>query len=166
MAKESYILTQDFKSPYVRATGNGRNPQMINAKQFRKGEIIVGEMKHANNKPAFVLVNGALVVPLQVLKKVVTQDVTSAADGSAPKETKAPITLASTAPKIKYIDAIVGGIILGVGGVYLAEKQGWIKEPDNKNKIYGAIIGALAGVYIVYRYKAAQAEKPKKKIEE
>jgi len=166
MALESYIFTQAYSAPYVIATGNGRNPQSIKAKRFQKNEIIQGELKHANNKPAFILVAGKLVVPLEVVKKVVAEDVKSAADGSEPKEVKKPMTLANTAPKIKYIDAIVGGIILGVGGVYLAEKQGWIKVPDNKNKIYGAIIGALAGVYIVYRYKASQAEKPKKKTEE
>ena len=166
MAIESYIFTQAFSSPYVTATGNGRNPQAIKAKRFQKGEIVKGELKHANNKPAFILVGGCLVVPLDVVKKVVAEDIQSNADGAESKEVKKPITLANTAPKIKYIDAIVGGIIVGVGSVYLAEKQGWIKVPDNKHKIYGAIIGALAGVYIVYRYKASQAEKPKKKIEE
>lgn len=166
MALESYIFTQAFSAPYVIATGNGRNPQAVKAKRFQKNEIVQGELKHSQNKPAFILVGGRLVVPLEVVKKVVAEDIKSSADGSAPKEPKKPITLANTAPKIKYIDAVVFGAILGVAGVYLAEKQGWIQVPEKKNKIYGAIIGAAAGVYLVYRYKVSQAEKPKPKTDE
>ena len=77
MALKSYILTKDFKSPYVTSTGLPHNPQAIRFKQFKKGEVITGEMKHANNKPAFVLVNGVCVVPLEVIKELVTKEIVS-----------------------------------------------------------------------------------------
>ena len=34
-----------------------------------------------------------------------------------------------------------------VVGVYVAEKQGWIAEPDKKYKLYGALIGAAGAAY-------------------
>jgi hypothetical protein len=53
------------------------------------------------------------------------------------------------------------GAIVGVVGVYIAEKQGWIAEPDKKYKLYGALIGAAGAAYIVYRTNNA---KPKVQI--
>jgi hypothetical protein len=171
MALKSYILTQDFKSPYVRVTGRPEKPQQICFKNFKKGEVINGELKHDNNKPAFVLVKGTLAVPLSVIKELVTKDVvnpvdetvTSSAEGAPKKEgdavkkdgkeTSGKITIASATSKVKYIDAIVIGGIVGFAGVYLAEKQNWITSVDNKNKVYGAVGGALAALYVVYRIK-------------
>ena len=153
MALKSYIVTQDFKSPIVRVTGLPHRPQEIRMKRFRKGEIIKGELKHANNKPAFILVGGAAVVPLSVVKELVTKEVVSDASG----ETKQPENKMKIEPiknpRMKYLDGIVLGAIVGVGGAYLAEKQGWIAMPDKKNKIYGALIGAGVGLYLVYRFK-------------
>ena len=101
MALKSYILTKDFKSPYVTATGLPHNPSAIKFKQFRRGEVVNGEMKHANNKPAFVLVNGVLVVPLDVVKELVTKDVVSHADGKGSIKEKTPpkLTTNKTAKK-------------------------------------------------------------------
>ena len=53
----------------------------------------------------------------------------------------------------KYIDGILIGAVVGLGGVILAEKQGWIVNVDKKNKIYGAIAGAILGGYYIYRFK-------------
>ena len=53
------------------------------------------------------------------------------------------------------------GAILGVAGVFIAEKQGWIAEPDKKYKLYGAIGGAIVGYYFMYRKKT---QKPKLKL--
>ena len=53
----------------------------------------------------------------------------------------------------KYIDGILIGAVVGLGGVILAEKQGWITNIDKKNKIYGAIAGAVLGTYYIYRFQ-------------
>lgn len=160
MAQKSYIITNDFKAPYVQITGIPHNPQVIKMKKFRKGDIIKGELKHANNKPAFILVNGVIVVPLDVVKELVTKAVVSNADGQDSKSDKSKIKTISvpTNPKVKYGDAIIIGAILGVAGAFVAEKQGWIAEPDKKNKLYGAAIGALAASYIVYRTNNAKSK--------
>ena len=158
MALKSYQLTQNFRSPYVVATGLPHKPQQIRFKTFKKGDVIKGELKHANNEPAFVLVAGTLVVPVGMIKEVVTKEISSNAEGdkkeetteTKPKENK--IVVKKTA-NIKYIDALLIGAVVGVGGVYIAEKQNWITSLDNKNKIYGAVGGALLGLYIVYRMK-------------
>jgi len=158
MAQKSYIITHDFKAPYVQITGIPHNPQAIKMKKFSKGDIIRGELKHANNKPAFILVNGVCVVPLDVVKELVTKEVVSGADGNSSKESKSKSKVISipTNPKVRYADAIIIGAIIGAAGAYLAEKQGWISEPDKKNKLYGAGIGALTAAYIVYRTNNAK----------
>jgi len=161
MALKSYIVIADIKTPYVQGTGVPHRPQEVRFKLIRKGEIIKGELKHANNKPAFVLVNGTLVVPLSAVKELVTKDITSNADGT-PTDDKKPMKLPSI-NKIKYIDALIVGALLGVGGAYLSEKQGWLGEPDKKNKLYGALIGGAVALYGLYRYKAYLKDKPKDK---
>lgn len=157
MALESYILTTNVTTPIVRATGIPHKPQAIDMKRLRKGDIIKGELKHANNKPAFVLVDGVMVVPIGSVKKLVTKDIVSPANGqdesNVDGESKQKSTVIKTLPKVKYIDAIVVGALIGVGSVYLAEKQGWIPEVDKKNKLYGAILGAALGTYLLYRFK-------------
>lgn len=154
MALKSYVITQDFKSPFVIMTQNPRNPQVIKFKQFRKGEVISGEMKHANNKPAFVLVKDRLVVPLAVVKELVTKEISHSAEGNkAPQINLSDTPKTNKVSKVKYIDAILIGAIVGAGGVYLAERKGWIAQPDKMNKLYGAVAGAVLGCYAVYRMK-------------
>ena len=160
MAQKSYIFTHDFKAPYVTATGMPHNPQAIKFKRFQKGQIARGELKHANNKPAFLLVNGVCVVPLDIVKELVTKAVSNA-DGSAPVSDKPKVVKVPTNPKVRYADAMIIGAIVGVVGVYVAEKQGWIAEPDKKYKLYGALIGAAGAAYIVYRTNNA---KPKVQV--
>jgi hypothetical protein len=152
MALKSYVVTQDYRSPFVRMTGRPNRPQEVKFKSFRKGDIVNGELKHANNAPAFVLVQGTLVFPLSVVKEVVTKEIVSEVEGGEAKPEAKKISLQSMS-KVKYIDAIVVGGLAGFGGVFLAEKQGWIVSPDKKNRIYGAIGGALLGIYLVYRTK-------------
>ena len=152
MAQKSYIFTHDFKAPYVTATGMPHNPQAIKFKRFQKGEIVRGELKHANNKPAFLLVNGVCVVPLDIVKELVTKAVSNAdGGGSSFPESKPKVVKVPTNPKVRYADAMIIGAIIGVVGVYVAEKQGWIAEPDKKYKMYGALAGAVAAAYVVYR---------------
>jgi hypothetical protein len=162
MAVKSYILTKDFKSPYVTSTGLPHNPQAIRFKQFKKGEVIHGEMKHANNQPAFVLVNGVCVVPLQVIKELVTKEVVSHTDGQG--KSPKPKVIDNLIPpkksnkklstKVQYGDALLIGAVIGFAGVIVAEKQGWITEVDKKYRIYGAVGCGLLGMYIVYRQKS------------
>jgi hypothetical protein len=163
MALKSYIMTKTTRAPYVQVTGQAHNPQAIRMKILREGQIVKGEMKHANNKPAFVLVAQCLVVPLDAVREVITKDVTSSnASGETTTDKPKAIKLPSV-NKLKYIDAVVIGSLVGVGSAFLIEKQGWLAPPDKKNKVYGAIIGAAAALYILYRYKVAQADKSKEK---
>jgi uncharacterized membrane protein YraQ (UPF0718 family) len=159
---KAYILTQPYKAPYVVATGIPSNPQRIMMKSFRSGEMVKGELKHANNKPAFVLVGGTLVLPLSVLKEVTTKEVVSEASGTT-ETSDQPTDSVKKVPtkKLRYIDAILIGGVLGFGAVYLAEKQGWITSPDNKNKMYGVLGGAVLGAYLVFRQENTIPVKPK-----
>lgn len=158
MALKSYIFTSDYKAPYVTATGLPHNPSAIRFKQFKRGDIMKGELKHANNKPAFVLANGVCVVPLEAIKELITKEVVSHTDGEGSIKDKVVKSVGGTSkknanPKVRYIDALILGAIAGFGGVMLAEKQGWIQVPDKKYRLYGAIgVGALA-MYVVYRSK-------------
>ena len=153
--RKSYVLIQDFKAPYVIATGMPHKPSKIMLKKYVKGEIITGELKTAKGKPVIVLVNGVIPIPITMLKEVVTKEIVNGANGK-PATTKAtPTQNAITIKKTntRYLDAGILGAILGVGAVYLAEKQGWIAQTDKKNKLYGAGIGAVLAMYIVYRKK-------------
>jgi hypothetical protein len=158
MAIKSYVLQQDFATPYVIATGRPHNPQQIKVKKFRKGDIVKGELKHANNKPAFILAENNAIVGLDTVKEIFTKQVgaetranemssfNGSTTGSETKKVAVP-----TNPKVRYIDAMLLGALVGVIGVVIAEKQGWIPEPDKKYKMYGALGGAVAAAYIVYR---------------
>ena len=155
-----FVATQDFVTPYVVSTGQPHNPTQICKKKFRKGDIITGEVKTVKGKPSFVLHKGVMVIPFSVVKQVVVKDIViSNLDGTSD-------SVAKTNPKVevkvikpadvknkKYIDGILIGAVVGLGGVILAEKQGWIANIDKKNKIYGAIAGAVLGAYYIYRFK-------------
>jgi hypothetical protein len=185
MALKSYVLTQDFATPYVIATGMPHNPQQIKVKKFKKGDIVKGELKHANNQPAFILVQGTLVLPLEVVKELVTkaiidnntppipiEDLSEKSDDVVvPTKKSTGLPLKSTNPKINYIDSFLIGGVVGLGAMYLVKRQNWIEEFNNKYYLYAGIVGGLLGTYIVYRTKSAKDEKiklttKKKKITE
>ena len=159
-----FVATQDFKSPYVISTGMPHKPTQIKTKAFKRGEIIVGEMKTDKyGKPAFVMHKGVMVVPLSCVKIVVTKDinpnVTSNAEGGdisakPPVKTIAinKATTSVTEKKKKYLDGMILGALAGFGATYYAEKKGWIPLPEQKNKIIGTVLGALAGAYVVFRF--------------
>ena len=158
--KKSYVLLQDFKAPYVIATGMPHKPSKIMLKRYKTGEIIDGELKLANGKPSFVLVNGVIPIPVTVLNSVVTKEIVS--DAAGPKKISAnpnaPTSSGTNVVKVKkentrFLDAGIIGAVLGFGAIYLAEKKGWIAVEDKKNKMYGAIGGALLAMYIIYRKK-------------
>jgi len=158
MALRSYIFTSDWKAPYVTATGHPKNPQSLRFKQFKKGTIVKAELKHANNQPAFLLVAGVCVVPLTVVKELITRDIISNIDGQGSIKDKViekvgGASKANSNPKVRYIDSSIIGAVLGFGGIILAEKQGWLSEVNSKYRLYGAIGGAALLTYIVYRSK-------------
>ena len=102
------------------------------------------------------MVSGVCVVPLDVLRELVTKEVVSHTDGAAPTIPTPKKTMIPTNPKVRYIDAMIIGAVIGVVGIVIAEKQGWIAEPDSKYKLYGAGVGAIAAGYIVYRTNNAK----------
>jgi len=177
MALKSYVLTQDFATPYVIATGMAHNPQQIKVKKFKKGDIVKGELKHANNQPAFVLVQGTLVLPLEVIKELVTKAIIDNDTPPIPigdldmsskksddvvvssKSKSAMMPLKSSNPKVNYIDSMIIGGIAGLGAMYLVKRQNWIEEFNNKYYLYAGLVGASLGAYIVYRVRSSKTEK-------
>jgi len=156
MALKSYVLKQDMKVPYVTNTGHAARPTQIRFKRFKKGDIVNGELKHVNNKPALIMVSGVLPVPVWAVKELITKEIVTGADGKETLQDKtitAPPTTVDPYPKMKVTDAIIIGAIAGAVAVWGAEKKGLIKEPDKKNKIYGAIAGALIFGYVAFRVK-------------
>ena len=166
MAQKTYIFTHDCKAPYVEITGKPHMPQEIKFLKFRKGDQVRGELKHANNKPAFILGPKNAIIPIDCVKELVTKAVVggdkatmSSFNGNDDQQNK-KITVQSNT-KVRYIDAMLLGGAVGLIGVVIAEKQAWISEPDNKYKWYGALAGAVAAAYIVYR---TSNSKPKVQI--
>lgn len=154
-----FVATKDFKTPYVVATGQPHKPTQIKLKKFRKGEIITGEIKTSKGKPSFILHKGVMMIPLNSVKQVITKDIQIGADGvkddiskTNPK-VEVKVLKASDEKKKSYIDGIVIGGLLGFGGVILAEKKGWIAVVDKKNRLIGAVVGAVIGCYVAYRFK-------------
>jgi hypothetical protein len=154
MSLKNYVITQDFKSPYVVSTQHPKNPTKIMFAQFKKGQIIKGELKHSQGVPSFILYKDLVVVPLDFVKAVVTKDVFfDNADG----DKKPLLELRKTSnPKVKYLDGAVVGAIIGFIGVYYAEKKGWLspsEESPMQNKLIGMGVGALAGAYAIFRFR-------------
>lgn len=152
-----FVAVQDFVTPYVVATGMPHKPTKICKKKFRKGEIITGEIKTSKGKPSFVLYKGVMVVPLAMVKQVITKDiVVSNVEGDIKKSNpKVEVKIQKTSEEKRkaYVDGIIVGSLLGFAGTLIAEKQGWVTNVDKKNRLIGAGIGALIGVYYVYRFK-------------
>lgn len=152
-----FVAIQDFVTPVVIATGQPHRPTQICKKKFQKGQIITGEIKTANGKPSFVLHKGTMMIPLSVIKQVITKDITlSSADGVVKKDNpKVEVRVQKTSDQKnkQYIDGVIVGALLGFGGVILAEKQGWIGVVDKKTRITGMVVGAIIGCYAVYRFK-------------
>ena len=152
--KKAYVLIQDFNAPYVVATGMAHKPSKIMIKKYKKGEIIYGEMKTTNGKPSIVLIKGVIPIPATMLNEVVTKTI-SGVSGEKSKEVNVKggskvVTVKKT--NTRYMDAGIFGAIIGGVGAYLFEKQGWL-QPNPKNKLYGALAGAVLGMYMVYRKK-------------
>ena len=152
--KKAYVLIQDFNAPYVVATGMPHKPSKIMIKKYRKGEIIQGQLITSKGQPSIILVQGIIPIPVSVLREVVTKEiVNSNASGDSKSSSLNSNKVVIKKPNTNYLDAGIVGAILGIGAVYLAEKKGIIATPDKKNKLYGAAIGAVLGMYVIYRKK-------------
>ena len=169
---QTYIVTKPFETPEVYNTGSSHQQAQVGFKRFRKGEIIRGELKTSNGKPAFVLVGRMTIVPLGNIKKLVTKSIVrkgsamSGVDGEKHREYHKPTlsekyTAKSNVTKIKYLDAVLIGGAVGGLGFWLAEKKGFITSTNPKNKLYAAIGGAVLTFYAVYRYQQSKAKKSK-----
>jgi hypothetical protein len=155
---KSYIVTKKFDAPYVVGTGMAHRPTRVQKRTFRKGQVITnGVMQYTNGQPAFLLVHGVMPIPLECIKEVVAKDVVSSSfEGQSapktkePKKIKSPLPPSSN-PKVKYIDALLIGGLVGLVGVHLAQKKGYLPCQDPKCKLYGALAGGLIAWYVVYR---------------
>jgi ABC-type enterobactin transport system permease subunit len=150
--KKSYVLIQDFKAPYVVATGMAHQPSKIMLKKYVKGQIVEGQIIISKGQPSILLVSGIIPIPVSVLREVVTKEIVqsnASGDGKGVTPNKVIIKKTNT----RYLDAGIIGAILGAGAIFLAEKQNIIATPDKKYKLYGAVAGAVLGMYIVYRKK-------------
>lgn len=150
--KKTYIITKDIKVPIVVSQGQAHKPAQIRYKLYRKGEMVQGELKHANNKPSFVLVGSMGVIPLNCVQEVSSTPISSGVDGTTTETGEAKKVVAvQTNPKVKYGDAMIIGALVGFLGVHFAQKYNYIPAEDNKLKLYGAVGGGLLGMYLVYR---------------
>lgn len=152
-----FLITRTFKSPLV-YTGavNPKRQGLVRYITFKKGSQIIAEMKRkSNGEPDFVLYRGRIVVPITAVKELVTkQIINSNADGGLVAGEKRLVVESKS--KVGYIDTAIIGAILGFGAMILAEKKGWISEPENSKvphpyKLTGAGIGAALGIYYKYR---------------
>lgn len=153
-----FVANKNFITPEVVSTGMPHQPTRIVKRRFLKGQIIQGEIKTSKGKPSFVLHKGSMIIPLSNVEQVITKKIDiSSYDGLKIDESNPKIDVravkTTTQKNKEYIDGILLGAIVGVAGVFLAEKEGFIEGADNKIKIYGAIGGALLGCYAVYRFK-------------
>lgn len=153
---KSYIATKQINVPIIE-TGGHRGAK-VRSHIIRKGAIFQGELKHANNKPAFILVGKTGVVPIdsvqEVSAKPIGSEETSSAIGDSEQVKQADQknkSIISSNPKIKYGDAFIIGALVGFVGVHLAQKHNYLPAEDKKLKLYGALGCSLLGMYIVYR---------------
>jgi hypothetical protein len=160
---KTYTLISDFKAPCViNTTGNNR-PAQIKYKTFKKGELVNGVMQYANSRPNFILVRGSIPIEAKYLKEVVAKEIVVSSNASGPDKKNSIDNMVSDHPnpKVKYLDALLVGAVVGVLAVHFAEKKGYIEVPDKKYKLYGALGGGLLAMYIVYRVMTKPKPKPK-----
>jgi len=153
--KKTYVITKDVKVPLVVNSGQAHRPAQIRYKVYRRGEQVQGELKHSDNKPAFVLVGQMGVLPLNCVQEVTSVPVTSNADGATDKKEEKQVEVKKDT-KVQYGDAMIIGALVGFVGVFMAQKYGYLDQENKKFRLYGALGGGLLGVYLVYRNKATK----------
>lgn len=163
--KKDYVLTRDYTAQYVVTTGKPNSPANIQNKLLAKGTIVKGVLhKDKQGNPTFVMVGETMVVPVTVLKKVVTKGIESSNfEGDSESSSKPMLAIPKAKNnKEKYMDAVIVGAIAGFVLTLIAEKRGWLNTEESENpyqfKAIGAGIGALAGAYFVYRFTKKKTE--------
>jgi ABC-type enterobactin transport system permease subunit len=153
--KKSYVFKQDFKAPYVVSTGLPHRPTKIMLKKYKRGQIIQGQMVMAKGKPSVLLVSGVIPIPLTVIREVITKEIVQSNASGTPTTTTnlSSAVVVGKKSNTRYIDAAILGAILGLGAAYFLEKRNLLGQPDKKNKLYGAAIGAVLAMYFIYRKK-------------
>jgi len=155
--KKTYIITKDVKVPIVVNSGQAHRPAQVRYKTYRRGEQVQGELKHSDNKPAFVLVPPMGVLPLNCVQEVTSVPITSNADGTSEKKDEKKVEVKKDS-KVQYGDAMIIGALVGFVGVFMAQKYGYLDQENKKFRLYGALGGGLLGVYWVYRNKNTKKE--------
>ena len=100
--KKTYIITKDVKVPIVVNSGQAHRPAQVRYKVYRKGEMVQGELKHSNNKPAFILVGSMGVLPLNCVQEVTSVPVTSNLSGEATNTTPPKESEVVKEPKVQF----------------------------------------------------------------
>lgn len=158
--QKSYVLTQDFESPKVMGTNSPRQPIKVGLCKFRKGQIIQGAMQKENGKPAYLLYRGSIVVPITVLKEVVTKDIIQGYSGFDATQANDSKILPKLEPvkskQARYLDGILIGGIAGLIAGIVAQKKYGMEDPEHKNKMYLALAGSAIGAFLVYRFKRVE----------
>jgi hypothetical protein len=158
MANENFLVTQDFKSPFMTITGQAHRPHKIEYKPFRAGSVISGKMHYRGGKPAFVMIDETLVVPLGVIKKVHAEDISVNRVNSSSSFDAGQKSYIVPNEKYRYTDAGIIGAVIGIAFVYVGQKKGLkiYDEAMPKNKYVamgvGALIGSALGMYIAKRF--------------
>ena len=155
-----FIITKDFKAPFVVATGKPHAPSRVDYKLFRKGQMVRGKIMKENG---IVLVGGTIPLPFEVLKQVIAKDISiSNADGINAQAEKPKVVVVNNTT---YVDAGIAGALGGLLITYLIEKKGWLTADTlspMQNKLIGAGIGAALGMYVIYRKKKNKESEEKK----
>ncbi len=157
MANENFLVVQEFKSPFMTITGQAHRPHKIEYKTFKRGETINGKIHYRGGKPAFVMVDETLVVPLNVIKRIHAEDISVNHVNSSSFDASTKVYKVPT-DKYKYTDAGLIGAIIGVSAVWFGQKKGMkiYDEAQPRNRYVamgaGAVIGGLLGMYIAKRF--------------
>jgi hypothetical protein len=157
MAKRAYVFKYNYAAPYAVPTGLPHNPTALKTAKFRKGEIVNAELKHHNNKPSILLYDGVIPIPLDAVRQVLTKEITMSADGGKTEVVdtdgipEKKIKVNKENKKLRIIDKAILGALLGFGGVYYAEKKGYITEPKMQYRIAGALVFGSLFAYVAYR---------------
>lgn len=156
-------MTQNYKMPVVPQGQQAHKQAEVRFKTLRKGAVVVGELKHANNQPAFILVGRTGVIPLNFVQEINTSPIampeTKEAENQSSAEGKLKEFISPSNPKVKYGDAMLIGALVGFIGVHVAQKYEYLPADDKKYKLFGALAGGLLGVYLVYRSKSSTPTK-------
>ena len=155
--RKSYLMTQDYKMPVVLEGQQAHRPAQVRFKTLRKGQVVVGELKHVNNQPACILVGRTGAIPLNFVQEINTSPIATATETKtetqSSAEGKVKEFISPSNPKVKYGDAMIIGALVGFIGVHVAQKYEYLPADEKKYKLFGALAGGLLGVYLVYRTK-------------